>query len=93
MRAVRPHVVEALVRTMFAWDPAPVLATVGAPVTALAAMDAGDPAPRLAELRRSAAARAASGGSPVRLVEVAGAHNVMRYHAAAVAAAILGTAR
>ena len=38
VRAVRPHVVEAIVRTMFGYDPAPVLASVEAPVTALIAL-------------------------------------------------------
>ena len=92
VRAVRPHVVEAMVRTMFEWDPAPVLAAVEAPVTALVALGAGDPEVRLAELRRSADARAAAGRSPIRVAGFpAAAHNLMRYRPAEVAAAILGT--
>ena len=57
VRAVRPHVVEALVRAMFAYDPAEVLATVACPVFALVALGAGDPAAvglRLTELRQAA---------------------------------------
>ena len=93
VRAVRPHVVEAIVRSMFAWDPAAGLAAVDAPVTALVALGAGDPDARLAELRRTGAARAATARSPIRITGFRGvAHNLMRYRPADVAAAILGTA-
>ena len=93
VRAVRPHVVDAIVRSMFAWDPAAGLAAVDAPVTALVALGAGDPDARLAELRRTALARAAAGRSPIRITGFPGvAHNLMRYRPADVAAAILGTA-
>ncbi len=57
----RPFVVEAMVRTMLGYDPAESLSAVAAPVTALVALGAGDPGPRLAELRR-AAGRAGCGG-------------------------------
>ncbi len=67
VRAVRPHVVEAIVRTMFASDPEPVLATVDAPVSALVALGTADNDGRLAELRRCAAARASAGRSPIRV--------------------------
>ena len=92
VRAVRPHVVEALVRTMFAWDPAPVLAAVAAPVTALVVLGAADADTRLAELRRTALARTDVGGtnSPIRVAGFAGTgHNLMRYRPAEVTAAIL----
>ena len=93
VRAVRPHVVDAIVRSMFSWDPAAGLAAVDTPVTALVALGAGDPDARLAELRRAALARAAAGRSPIRITGFPGvAHNLMRYRPADVAAAILGTA-
>ena len=77
-------------RTMFACDPAPVLATVEAPVTALVALGSADNAGRLAELRRCAAARASAGRSPIRVAGYPGAaHNLMRYRPAEVTAAIL----
>jgi pimeloyl-ACP methyl ester carboxylesterase len=90
VRAVRPHVVEAIVRTMFASDAEPVLARVDAPVTALVALGTADNAGRLAELRRCAAARVAAGRSPIRVAGYPGAaHNLMRYRPAEVTAAIL----
>ncbi len=93
VRAVRPHVVDAIVRTMFAYDPAPVLAAVASRVTALIALGAGDNGPRLAELRRCGEARAANGGTPIRLAGYPGvAHNLMRYRPAEVTAAILAAA-
>jgi hypothetical protein len=93
VRAVRPHVVESIVRAMFAWDPAEGLAAVDAPVVALVALGSGDPDARLAELRRTATARAEAGRSPIRISGFPGiAHNLMRYRPADVTAAILGTA-
>lgn len=93
VRAVRPHVVESIVRGMFAWDPAEGLAAVEAPVAALVALGAGDPDARLAELRRTAMARSAAGRGPIRITGFPGiAHNLMRYRPADVTAAILGTA-
>jgi pimeloyl-ACP methyl ester carboxylesterase len=92
VRAVRPHVVEAIVRTMFAWDPAPWLQAVDAPVTAIVALSGAEPEPRMAELRRVGAARAAAGRSPIRVVRLPAAHNLMRYRPADVTAAILETA-
>jgi hypothetical protein len=90
VRAVRPHVVEAIVRTMFASDPAPVLAAVDAPVAALVALGSGDNEVRLSELRRCAGARASGGRSPIRLAGYPGAaHNLMRYRPAELTAAIL----
>jgi pimeloyl-ACP methyl ester carboxylesterase len=93
VRAVRPHVVESIVRSMFGWDPAAGLAAVDARVVALVALGSGDPDARLAELRRSGTARAAEGRSPIRITGFPGvAHNLARYRPADVAAAILGTA-
>ena len=94
VRAVRPHVVEAIVRTMFATDPAPALAAIDAPVAALVALGSGDNGARLAELRRCGEARGAAGRSPIRLAGYPGAaHNLMRYRPAEVTAAILEVAR
>ncbi len=96
VRAVRPHVVEAVVRTMFAYDPAVVLAAVEAPVVALVALGAGDPSTtgiRLSELRRAAEARVAAGRGAIRVAGFEGTgHNLMRYRPADVAAAILAPA-
>ena len=90
VRAVRPHVVEAVVRTMFDWDPAAGLAVVDAPVAALVALGSGDADARLAELRRTADRRAAAGRPAIRVTGFpAVAHNLMRYRPADVAAAVL----
>ena len=90
VRAVRPHVVEALVHTMFAWDPALGIVGVSSPVAALVALGAGEPDARLAELRRTADARAAAGLGAIRVTGFPGvAHNLMRYRPADVTAAIL----
>ena len=90
VRAVRPHVVEALVYTMFGWDPAEGIIEVTSPVAALVALGAGDADARLAELRRTADARAAAGAGPIRVTGFPGvAHNLMRYRPADVTAAIL----
>jgi len=96
VRAVRPHVVEAAVRTMFAYEPATVLAAVAAPVLALVALGAGDPAAievRLAELRRAGGARVMAGRDAVRVAAFPNTgHNLMRHHPADVTAAILAPA-
>jgi pimeloyl-ACP methyl ester carboxylesterase len=92
VRAVRPFVVESIVRTMFAYEPAPVLAAVDAPVTALVALGAGDAEARLAELRRCGEARLAAGRSPIRATGFPDAHNLMRYRPAEVTDAILRAA-
>jgi pimeloyl-ACP methyl ester carboxylesterase len=93
VRAVRPHVVEALVRTMFDYDPAETLANVTASVLAIVALGAGDPETtelRLSELRRTARARVATGRGPIRVAGIPNTgHNLMRYHPAEVSAAIL----
>ncbi len=96
VRVVHPRVLETVVRTMFAYDPAVVLASVPAPVRALVALGAGDPAvtgPRLAELHRTAGVRAAAGLGTVRVAAFVGAgHNLVRYRPAEVTAAILAPA-
>jgi pimeloyl-ACP methyl ester carboxylesterase len=93
LRTVRPHVVSAVVRSMFGYEPAAALAAVPAPVTALVAFATGEADVRLAELRRTAAARAAAGLGPISVAGFpADAHNLMRYRPAEVAAAILGAA-
>ena len=94
LRAVRPHVLDAVVRSMFAYDPAVVVAAVAAPAVALVALGAGDPVTvgrRLEELRRTADARLAAGHGPLHVEGFANAaHNLMRYRPAEVTAAILG---
>ncbi|OGO55986.1 MAG: hypothetical protein A2V85_04205 [Chloroflexi bacterium RBG_16_72_14] len=92
VRAVRPFVVEAIVRAMFAHDPAPALAAVDAPVTALVAVGAGDAEARIAELRRCGSARLAAARSPIRATGFPDAHNLIRYRPAEVADAILRVA-
>jgi hypothetical protein len=61
-----------------------------APVTVLVALGTEAAGARLAELRRTADARASAGGSPIALIGFSGlGHNLMRYRPAEVAAAIL----
>jgi len=84
--------VEALVRTMFAYDPAAVLPIVDAPVTALVSLAGGGAAARRSELERVARSRVAAGQAPVRAVTFpSDAHNLMRYRPAEVSVAILGS--
>ena len=92
VRAVRPFVVEAIVRAMFAHDPAPALAAMDAPVIALVALGAGDVEARLAELRRCGEARLAAGRPPIRSSGFPDAHNLVRYRPAEVTDAILRVA-
>ncbi len=93
VRAVRPHVVTAVVRAMFASDPVVALAQVTAPVTALVALASGERDVRLAELRRAGLARVTAGRGPIRVAGFAAdAHNLMRYRPAEVCTAILGAA-
>ncbi len=89
--AVRPHVVEEIVRTMFEYEPGSVLAGVAAPVVALVALASGDADMRLAELRRTAEMRVATAGrDPIHVAKFpSDAHNLMRYRPREVAAAIL----
>jgi pimeloyl-ACP methyl ester carboxylesterase len=92
LRAVRPHVVDAVVRSMFAYDPAATLSGIEAPLTALVALASGDADRRLVELRRTAAARAAVGRRPIAVAGFPAAHNLVRYRPAEVTAAVLGAA-
>ena len=87
--ATRPHALEACVRTMFEYDPEATLAEVRAPVIPLLAADDGTGS-REKALARTAAAREAAGGSPIRVLSFRrDGHNLMRYRAQAVTAAIL----
>jgi pimeloyl-ACP methyl ester carboxylesterase len=91
VRTVRPFVVDALVRTMFSYEPAAVLPIVEAPTSALVALAGGGASVRLAELARVAQARAAAARAPVRVATFpSDAHNLMRYRPAEVSTAILG---
>ncbi len=89
VRAVRPHVVEEIVRTMFEYQPGIVLAGVAAPVVALVALASGDADMRLGELRRTAEMRVAAGPGPIQAASFPAAHNLMRYRPAEVVAAVL----
>jgi pimeloyl-ACP methyl ester carboxylesterase len=90
VRSVRPHVIDAMVRTMFAVDPGRVVARVPAPVAALVALASGEWRVRLEELDRTAELRREADGSAIRVAGFPGAgHNLMRYVPAAVTGAIL----
>jgi pimeloyl-ACP methyl ester carboxylesterase len=92
VRTVRPFVVDALVRTMFDYEPAAVMPAVDAPITVLVALGGADAMVRLSELERAAGSRTAAGGSPVRAAMFpTDAHNLMRYRPAEVSSAILGS--
>jgi pimeloyl-ACP methyl ester carboxylesterase len=90
VKAVRPHVVEAMVRSMFDEDPALVLAAVDAPITVLIAGAAPELEARTREATRCAETRVAVGGSGIDVVVVPRVgHNLMRYTPEVVVAAIL----
>jgi len=78
--ATRPHALEASVRTMFAYEPAAILAAVTAPIVAVrrAGPASAVPGPPIARLASRTVELAAPG------------HNLLRYRPAEVAAAILG---
>ena len=91
----RPHVLEACVRTMFAYDPIATLRAVVAPIVAIAATASGDDVPGVRDraLAESTAARAADGRGPIRLVSFGrDGHNLMRYRPVEVCRAILEVA-
>ncbi len=91
----RPHVLEACVRTMFAYDPLATLPAVGAPIVVLVAAESGDDAPGARDhaLDVVAAAREAAGRMPLRIASFRhDGHNLMRYRPDAVSAAILSVA-
>jgi pimeloyl-ACP methyl ester carboxylesterase len=85
----RPHVLEACVRTMFAYDPLATLPTVPVPVTALVAADDSERT-RGRALAAASAAREAAGRGPIGVVMFGhDGHNLMRYRPREVAAALL----
>jgi pimeloyl-ACP methyl ester carboxylesterase len=91
----RPHVLEACVRTMFAYDPLSTVPAIAAPVVILAAAGSGDDAPgaRDRALDAVAVARQEAGNPSARIVPFRhDGHNLMRYRPDAVSAAILGVA-
>ena len=93
VKAVRPHVVEAMVRAMFEEDPALALAAVDAPITILIAGGAPEVEARTREATRCAETRVAVGGSGIDVVVVPRVgHNLMRYAPEVVGAAILALA-
>ena len=93
VKAVRPHVVEAIVRAMFEEDPALALAAVDAPITVLIAGGAPEVEARTREATRCAETRVAVGGSGIDIVVVPRVgHNLMRYAPEVVGAAILALA-
>lgn len=90
--ATRPHALEASVRAMFRYDPLITLATVTAPVVALAAAD-DEEGSRGKALAAASAARASVGLSRIRAASFRhDGHNLMRYRPEAVSAAILSVA-
>jgi pimeloyl-ACP methyl ester carboxylesterase len=90
--ATRPHAVEASVRSMFRYDPVVTLASVTAPVIAVAAAD-DETRSRAAALAAASEARVAAGLGPIRVVSFEhDGHNLMRYRPEAVSAAILSVA-
>ncbi len=91
----RPHVLEACVRTMYAYDPMATVPVIEAPVVILAAAGSGDdePGARDRALDAVVAARQAAGNPTARIVPFRhDGHNLMRYRPDAVSAAILGVA-
>jgi len=90
--ATRPHAVEASVRAMFRYEPLATLATVPAPVVAVAAAD-DETGSRARALVAASDARAAAGFGRIRAVSFGhDGHNLMRYRPDAVCAAILSVA-
>jgi pimeloyl-ACP methyl ester carboxylesterase len=88
--ATRPHVVEAIVRTMFDYRPVDVLSRIGVPMVALAAAD-DEEGGRTKALARVQSAREAAGLPAIVVERFPGdAHNLMRYRPREVTAAILG---
>ena len=91
VRAVRPHVVEALVHTMFGWDPAEGVdgrAGAGRRPRRARRGRRRTRASRSCGARRDA--RGGRAGGPIRVTGFPGvAHNLMRYRPADVTAAIL----
>jgi pimeloyl-ACP methyl ester carboxylesterase len=87
--STRPHALEACVRAMFEYHPAPTLAAVEAEVVALATTD-DESGSRAAALRDASAAREAARHRPIAARGFQGVgHNLMRYRPDEVTAAIL----
>ena len=87
--ATRPHVAEACIRAMFAYQPGPTLSAFDAPVMAMPASD-DESGSRAAALALASAARVQAGRDPIRSVDAGHTgHNVMRYRPDEVSAAIL----
>ncbi len=90
--STRPHVTEACVRAMFAYQPLATLSAVGAPVVALAATD-DETGGRERALDTASAARIAAGHAPIERTSFPlTGHNLMRYRPDDVSAAILSAA-
>jgi len=90
--STRPHAAEASVRAMFRYDPVATLASVRAPVVALAAAD-DEQGTRAKALAETSAARVAAGRSRIGATSFGhDGHNLMRYRPEAVCAAILSVA-
>ena len=88
--ATRPHALEAIVRTMFAYDPLAVLPTAEAPIHALLAGD-DETGSRAAGLANVSAASERAGRAAITVSRFPGVgHNLMRYRPLEVAAAIRG---
>lgn len=87
--ATRPHALEASVRAMFRYDPAPTIAAVSAPLVALRAATE-DAEARASTLDRLSQGRVAAGRPPIETFAFErDGHNLMRYRPAEVSAAIL----
>ena len=89
--ATRPHAREGSVRAMFGYDPLAALRRIRAPIAALIADAAGEPA-RARTLDDVSAARVAAGRDPIAITSLPHGHNLMRYRPEAVTAAILSVA-
>lgn len=90
--ATRPHALAGAVQALLEYRPAVTLAAVAASIVAVVAAEDEERTRRPA-LRSVQAALRAAGRPPIRAVDLGGVgHNVMRYRADAVAAAILAVA-
>jgi pimeloyl-ACP methyl ester carboxylesterase len=90
--ATRPHALAGVVGALFAYRPEEVLARVRAPVVALAAAE-DEAGSRAGALARVQDARLHARLPPISVARFPNAgHNLMRYHPAEVAAAVLAVA-
>ena len=91
--SARPHAVETSVRAMFTYDPISTLASIEAPIVALAAAD-DETGSRMRALAKASEACVGAGRSAIEVVAFPhDGHNLMRYRPREVAAAILALAR